>query len=348
MTHRLLLPLCLALVLGACRPAARYVTVEGSALGTTYSVKARTTLPEATIYARIAQLDTLLRQSMSIFDEGSLLSRINRGETDSVDEHIAYNILAADSVSRLSEGMFDITVKPLTEAWGFAGRHGLPAPNVDSILRFVGYRRIALRDGRLVREDPRIQLDFNSIGKGYMVDLAARWLEEQGCADYLVTLAGSGRCRGVNPAGEPWRIGIDSPVDNNFGGVALQRIVRVTGRAYATSGNYRRFYYAPDGRKIAHTIDPHTGYSSVTPLLSATVFCGNAARADALGTMFMALGPERAVEKARELEASEGVLCYFIFATDKADGRSPEIDPGDFRIWASDGLLPMFDRPSTH
>ena len=64
----------------------------------------------------------------------------------------------------------------------------------------------------------------------------------------------------------------------------------MTDISYTTSGNYRRFYYTPDGRKIAHTIDPVTGRSAVLRLLSATVFCDNAARADALGTMFMSLG----------------------------------------------------------
>lgn len=335
---RLLVPVLLGL--GACRPAAPYRTVDGTVLGTGFHIKAQTTLPPDELYADVTALDAELKRSMSIFDEESLLSRINRGESDSLDRHLVYNILAADSVSRLSDGCYDITVKPLVEAWGFAGKAGLEAPDLDSILPLVGYRKIRIENGRLVKEDPRIQLDFNSIGKGYMVDLIARLLEEHGSRNYLVTIAGSGRCRGVNERGGRWRIGIETPYDGNFTDDALQRIVEISDASYATSGNYRRFYYTADGRKIAHTIDPVTGRSAVSRLLSATVFCDNAARADALGTMFMSLGADRAVEKARELER-DGVLVYFIFATDKAGGRRRDEHPDDYETWASPALEKM-------
>ena len=295
------------------------------------------------VAGEVMALDEEMKHSMSIFDETSLLSRINRGESDSLDSHLIYNILAADSVSRLSDGMYDITVKPLVEAWGFAGKEGQKTPNIDSILPLVGYRKIRIEGNRLVKDDPRIQLDFNSIGKGYMVDLIARMLERNGSENYLVTIAGSGRCRGVNEQGGKWRIGIETPYDNNFSDRDLQRIAEVTDISYTTSGNYRRFYYTPDGRKIAHTIDPVTGRSAVSRLLSATVFCDNAARADALGTMFMSLGSERAVAKARELER-EGVMAYFIFATEKADGRQRDESPDDYETWASPALEKLLKR----
>ena len=337
--YRLVLLLAALLCVAGCRPSTHYVTVEGSVLGTTFRIKARTTLPADEIMA----LDEEMKHSMSIFDETSLLSRINRGESDSLDSHLIYNILAADSVSRLSDGMYDITVKPLVEAWGFAGKEGQKTPNIDSILPLVGYRKIRIEGNRLVKDDPRIQLDFNSIGKGYMVDLIARMLERNGSENYLVTIAGSGRCRGVNEQGGKWRIGIETPYDNNFSDRDLQRIAEVTDISYTTSGNYRRFYYTPDGRKIAHTIDPVTGRSAVSRLLSATVFCDNAARADALGTMFMSLGSERAVAKARELER-EGGMAYFIFATEKADGRQRDESPDDYETWASPALEKLLKR----
>ena len=196
--YRLVLLLAALLCVAGCRPSTHYVTVEGSVLGTTFRIKARTTLPADEIYTEVMALDEEMKHSMSIFDETSLLSRINRGESDSLDSHLIYNILAADSVSRLSDGMYDITVKPLVEAWGFAGKEGQKTPNIDSILPLVGYRKIRIEGNRLVKDDPRIQLDFNSIGKGYMVDLIARMLERNGSENYLVTIAGSGRCRGVD------------------------------------------------------------------------------------------------------------------------------------------------------
>jgi len=340
---RRILLLASLLATAACRHAAPYVTVEGSVLGTTFRIKAQTALPAETLYAEVMALDAEMKRSMSLFDTESLLSRINRGESDSLDCHLIYNILAADSVSRLSGGMYDITVKPLVEAWGFAGKEGSRTPDIDSILQLVGYRKIRIEGNRLLKEDPRIQLDFNSIGKGYMVDLIARMLERRGVENYLATIAGSGRCRGRNEQGGLWRIGIETPYDNNFSNRDLQRIVEVTDLSYTTSGNYRRFYYTDDGRKIAHIIDPVTGRSAVTRLLSATVFCNNAARADALGTMFMSLGAERAVAKARELEG-EGVMAYFIFATEKAAGRHRSESPSDYETWASPALEKLLNR----
>jgi thiamine biosynthesis lipoprotein len=81
----------------------------------------------------------------------------------------------------------------------------------------------------------------------------------------------------------------------------------------ATSGNYRRYYVNDEGKKVAHTIDPRTGESVISELLSATVVAPTCAEADAYGTMFMALGKERAIELARRM-AEQGVYVYFITA----------------------------------
>ena len=333
-----------AAILWGCGDASSYTAVDGVMLGTTLHITADMQGVSAQeLYAAAMELDREAKASMSIFDPGSLLSRLNRNETDSIDRHIAFNLHLADSIGALSGGRYDVTVKPLVEAWGFAGRQAERHPDVDSILAFVGREKVRVEEGRLVKADPRVQLDFNSIAKGYTVDLLARLVESFGARNYIVDIGGEVRCKGVNRQGGPWRIGIETPYDNNFSDRDLQRIAEVTDISYTTSGNYRRFYYTPDGRKIAHTIDPVTGRSAVSRLLSATVFCDNAARADALGTMFMSLGSERAVAKARELER-EGVMADFIFATEKADGRQRDESPDDYETWASPALEKLLKR----
>ena len=333
-----------AAVLCGCGSEPDFVTVDGTMLGTTLHVVADVKgVSRQRLYAAVMELDREAKASMSIYDSTSLVSRLNRNETDSVDRHIAFNLHLADSIGALSDGRYDVTVKPLVEAWGFAGKERVERPNVDSILEFVGREKVRVEGGRLVKDDPRVQLDFNSVAKGYTVDLLAGLVEKYGAENYIVDIGGEVRCRGVNPRGDAWRIGIETPYDNNFSDRDLQRIAEVTDISYTTSGNYRRFYYTPDGRKIAHTIDPVTGRSAVSRLLSATVFCDNAARADALGTMFMSLGSERAVAKARELER-EGVMAYFIFATEKADGRQRDESPDDYETWASPALEKLLKR----
>ena len=292
----LLLLAALAALCPSCRREPDYRIVEGAMLGTTLRVTACVGEPSAgELYRRIMGVDSAMKRSMSIFDEGSLLSRLNRNETDSVDEHIVRTWTLAREIGALSGGRYDVTVKPLVDAWGFAGRERTAAPNLDSLLEFVGSDKVSVRDGRLVKSDPRVQLDFNSVAKGYTVDRVALLLEEYGAENYLVDIGGEVRCRGVNPHGDPWRIGIERPVDGVAYGQTSEVRVALSGGSLATSGNYRRFFIDAAGNKVAHTIDPRTGRSVVSRLLSATVVADDCARADALATMFMALGAEEAL-----------------------------------------------------
>ena len=282
-------------------------------LGTTLRVTACVGEPSAgELYRRIMGVDSAMKRSMSIFDEGSLLSRLNRNETDSVDEHIVRNWTLAREIGALSGGRYDVTVKPLVDAWGFAGRERTAAPNLDSLLEFVGSDKVSVRDGRLVKSDPRVQLDFNSVAKGYTVDLLAALVERAGARNYLVEIGGEIRCRGVNASGGPWRIGVETPFDgNDLCGASVQRRLRMSGGGLATSGNYRRYYVGADGAKVAHTIDPRTGRSALSRLLSVTVAAPTCAEADALGTMYLAMGADAALERVR---ADAEARVYFILA----------------------------------
>ena len=304
------LPLVLAC---GCSGRTEYMSVDGVMLGTTLRIVAdvRGTSP-AEVYAAAMELDREAKASMSIFDPESLLSRLNRNETDSVDRHIAFNLRLADSIGRLSGGRYDVTIAPLVEAWGFAGRERAGDPDVDSLLAFVGRDKVRIAGGRLVKDDPRVRLDFNSVAKGYTVDLLAELVERFGAENYLVDIGGEVRCRGVNAQGDPWRIGIETPFDGNMSdGAYVQRRIRMSAGGLATSGNYRRFYVDAQGNKVAHTIDPRTGRSAVSRLLSVTVAAESCAEADALGTMFLAMGADDALAAA---EAMPQVKAYFILA----------------------------------
>lgn len=296
-----------------CTDKAEYTRVDGTMLGTTLHVAADVRdVTARELYAAILELDRQAKASMSIFEENSLLSRLNRNQTDSVDAHIAFNLHLADSIGALSGGRYDVTVKPLVEAWGFAGRERDENPNIDSILEFVGREKVRIEAGRLVKDDRRVQLDFNSIAKGYTVDLLAALVERFGAENYLVDIGGEVRCRGLNPQGIPWRIGVETPFDGNMSnGEYVQRRIRMTSGGLATSGNYRRFYLDAKGNKVAHTIDPRTGRSALSRLLSVTVAAPTCAQADALGTMFLAMGADDALAAADTLP---GVKVYFILA----------------------------------
>lgn len=302
------------LLVGCADKPLPYVRVEGQMLGTFMQVQARTDHSSAEIYAMMMQIDSASKASMSIFDENSLLSRLNRNETDQLDEHIIHCLELSRRVSEVSGGAYDVTVAPLVTAYGFAGKDREAKVNVDSILEFVGIDKLSISQGRLCKADARVQIDFNSIAKGYVVDMAAEALEQLGVEDYLVDIGGEVRCRGVNPKGSAWRVGVETPFDgNDTPGAFIEQVISLSNCSMATSGNYRRYYLDAEGRKVAHTIDPRTGQSAVTNMLSATVIAPTCAEADAYGTMFMALGVERAIEVARGL-SGQGVMVFFITA----------------------------------
>ena len=316
--HKLLFSVMVATIMSlvACStPKSQYITVEDETLGTFVQVKCNTSHSTEEVRQHIKQIDTDMKASMSIFDPSSLLSQLNANTCNTLDEHLIYNITLAEKFYTLSGGAYDITVKPLTDAWGFGRNRATTTPNVDSLLEFVGYDRIAIDDNRLVKEDVRTQIDLNSIAKGYTVDLVAEDLEAMGVVDYMVNIGGEIRCSGRNAEGKLWSIGIETPYDGNMAMDSIEKIIQIDNGAMATSGNYRRFYISEDGAKVVHTLDPRTGYSVSSTLLSATVVAPTCAEADAAATMFMALGSEGgAVELAKRCERDFGWKYYFIFA----------------------------------
>lgn len=315
-----------AAVLCGCAGRPDFTVVDGVMLGTTLHVVADVKgVSSQELYAAVMELDREAKASMSIYDPMSLLSRLNRNETDTVDRHIAFNLHLADSIGALSDGRYDVTVKPLVEAWGFAGKERTEHPNIDSILEFVGREKVRVEGGRLVKDDPRVQLDFNSVAKGYTVDLLAALVEKYGAENYIVDIGGEVRCRGVNRQGQAWRIGVETPFDGNMSnGEYLQKRIQMTGGGMATSGNYRRFYLDKEGNKVAHTIDPRTGRSALSRLLSVTVVAPTCAEADAMGTMFLAMGADDALAAVGRMP---GVKAYFILAGAGEDEYEEYVSP---------------------
>ena len=184
-----------------------------------------------------------------------------------------------------------------------------PTGQVDSLLALVGLSHIHLDGNKLTKDNPLSILDFSAIAKGYGVDRAAQVLRNHDIKNFMVEIGGEIVTEGVNEKGEPWRIGINKPDDDSTStNTELQDVIELSGKAIATSGNYRN-YYIKDGRKIAHTINPKTGYPAQQDILSSTVIAPTCAEADAFATAFMVLGTEganRVLEKQPQLET------YFI------------------------------------
>ena len=264
--------------------------------------------------------------SLSPFNPSSIISRFNRNDTAVVADAWFETVFArSKEVWRDTGGAFDPTVSPLINAWGFGFKTGEPVTPeaVDSLWHLVGMERMALVDGRLHKDDPRMTLNFSAIAKGYAVDVVASFLRSKGVENFLVEIGGEIVARGKNDRGETWRVGIDTPDEANVAGGEIEAVVMLDDAALATSGNYRNFRVV-DGRRVAHTIDPATGYPVQHSLLSATVLAPDCMTADAYATAFMVLGVEKSLDIAAR---NPGIETYLIYAVDSAT-TSVAMTPG--------------------
>ena len=182
---------------------------------------------------------------------------------------------------------------------------------VDSLLSIVGFQKIELKGGNIVKQDPRIMLDCSAIAKGYGCDRVAKLLRSRDIKNFMIEIGGEVVTSGISEKRLPWKIGVTKPTDDSLSvGQELQTVLNVTDKAMATSGNYRNFYYK-DGKKYAHTIDPKTGRPVQHNILSATVLASNCATADAYATSFMVLGLD---EARKVLEKHPELMVYFIYS----------------------------------
>ena len=283
-------------------------TNEGMVFGTIYKI---TYQHEDDLQNDIKAAMMEVDNSLSPYNPNSIITRINHNEDTLLNEHFLHVFNLAQQISAETEGAFDITVAPLVNAWGFGFKHSIDIdPNViDSLRQFVGYQKIKLEDGKIMKEDARTMLDCSAIAKGYGVDRVARLLDQKGVQHYMVDIGGEVVLKGKNPRMKTWRIGINKPVEDSLSvNQELQTILEVSGVGMATSGNYRKFYYK-DGKRYAHTIDPRVGTPVQHNILSATVIAKDCTTADAYATAFMVMGLEQAKAFC---EAHPELHAYFI------------------------------------
>lgn len=260
---------------------------------------------------------TMVDKSVSLWNENSIISKVNRNEDVTINKIFKDNFELAQKASEFSDGAFDATIGPLVSAWGFHYKKELnmTPKMVDSIRQYVGYHKVKIVDNKVVKENPNITLDFNAVAQGYTADLIARMLDFKGVRSYLVDIGGEIMTKGTKPNGKMWTIGIEKPAEKFDSERSVQTKIEVRNKGVVTSGNYRK-YIEKDGIRYSHSIDPKTGYPVEHNLLSATVIADNAAWADCLATICMLVGKEKA---SKLLENLDGVEAYFIFVDD--DGK---------------------------
>jgi len=303
---------------------------EGEAQGTTYHITYYD-LQNRDFQSEIIKILQDFDKSVSTYDSSSIISRINRNEPNVVvDDYFRTCFIKAKEIWKNTKGAFDPTVYPLVNAWGFGPgkKQSIEKAKIDSILGFVGFKKITLKGNYINKKDPRVSLDFNAFAQGYSVDVVSDFLLSQNISSFIVEIGGEVYAKGRRPNNQNWLVGIEKPIDNKEGQNPIQAYARLEDLAVATSGNYRRFILE-DGIKYAHHLDPKTGYPAKNNLLSATVFSEECISSDANATGILVMGLEKAkvfLEKHKELEV------YLIYSDDK----------GNYQTFQTAGIKRLF------
>jgi FAD:protein FMN transferase len=302
--------LSLLVVVAACARAPQELSLTGSTMGTTYSIKIAEA-PEGVdahvVQVAADQVFDRIDRSMSGYRPDSEISRFNTAISTQwfdVSTDLAIVVDAALQVSRQSAGAFDITVGPLVDAWGF-GSAGEPVELPDEtrlgeLRAHVGHEKLQARlsPPALRKEDPHLRVDLNGIAPGYAVDLLAERLQAMRVTNFMIDIGGEVRAQGHNVQGHLWRIAVERPVDAEPEPYA---IVQLDAAAVTTSGEYRH-YYDRAGRRYSHTIDPRTGRPVEHNLASVVVIGPTSMHIDAWATAFNVLGTQQGHALATKLD----------------------------------------------
>lgn len=299
------------LLLASCREEPQKVRLMGETQGTYYALtyfdkENRDFRPE---------VDSILHAfdlSLSMWIPSSIISRINAGDTSVIPDQWFTDVFSlSQQIGDRTGGAFDFTVGPLVNAWGFGFKHRMDMDSlrVDSLVHYVDYRKVSMKDGRIFKP-VGVQFDFNAIAQGYAVDVLGHFLESKGIQNYLVDIGGEVLAKGAKPGNGPWIVGIENPARDSLSERTINTRVMLHDKALATSGNYRK-YYEENGIRYSHTIDPSTGYPVRHSMLSVSVLADNAAIADGYATAFMVLGLERSKQL---VEKMPGLDAFFIYS----------------------------------
>ncbi|MBE3637871.1 FAD:protein FMN transferase [Mangrovicoccus algicola] len=333
MPMRVTLLLSSLLALSACWPESRAepLRIEGSTMGTTYHVTV-VDPPEGMDEDRLREIADAslagLLSHVNNWDPGSEVSAFSASaSTEPVTVSPVLRAVVAESarINALSGGMFDVTLAPLIDLWGFGPRRPEdPVPGeaeIAAAMEDVGQAdKLVLEGDRLRKTRPGVSVNLGAIAKGQGIDAVGDAIAAAGATRYLVEIGGDLVAAGQNPEDRPWSIGIERP---DAASRTVQTVIPVSGYGMATSGDYRN-YFEQDGIRYSHILDPTTGRPVTHATASVTVLAETAMAADGLATALLAMGEEAAMPLAR----AEDIPVMFITRRDGAfvTETSPSFD----------------------
>ena len=303
-------------MLASCNPQPKKITLQGEAQGSYYAITYFDE-QERNFQHEIDSIFHAVDVSVNLWVDTSVISKVNRNEDVTLDSIFVDNFRIAQKAAALSDGYFDPTISPIVAAWGFSYKHGdsITPQLIDSLKQLVNYHNIRIENGKVIKANPAMALDFNAIAQGYTSDLIASFLDSRGIKNYLVDTGGEIMARGGKPNGQPWIVGIEKPAENWDSEQVVHTRVALHDKGLVTSGSTRK-YVERNGKRYSHCINPRTGYPVEHQVLSVTVMANSSVWADALASICMVMGMEPSLELIKTMEDVE---AYYIYVNDKGD-----------------------------
>ena len=238
--------------------------------------------------SEIERLDALF----SISSESGDIYALNRDHAATLHEDTRALLSRALEVSASTGGIFDCTIEPVMDAWGFTTQnYRVPsADELQQLLTRVDYKQVQ-QNGSDVSIPADVQVDLGGIAKGYTSDRIMQVFADNGVTSGIVSLGGNVQALGCKPDGSKWRVAVQDPNDEgeNFA------VVEIADEAVITSGGYQR-YFEDNGRTYHHIIDPRTGTPADSGVISSTIISHDGTLADGLSTSLFIMGVDDALD----------------------------------------------------
>jgi len=309
------LVLLLSVLLSACSEEQPMQKIEGFAQGTTYHITYWTSTPVdvKAIESLVAEIFDNIDKTLSNYRPDSKIELFNANastESQEVGPEIVSLVRVSQNVYRLSNGCFDLTIKPLFDLWGFRG-DSLTIPDQTAIqqgLAAVGMDKLeVVDDTHLLKTQANVRVDVSAVAQGYSVGRISDALEQQGIENYMVEIGGELKTHGHKPDGQAWRIAVEKPL---AGERSIHKIITMPKdepMSVMTSGTYRH-YFDLNGQRYSHILDARTGKPVTHNLVGVTVLHENPTIADAWSTALLCLGQQDGMQLAN----SQKINAIFI------------------------------------
>jgi len=279
------------------------IIISGNTMGTTYTVTINNFNGNKKEFkSKIDRKLKALNKIFSTYDPNSEITKINQSSADiiKISDAFKYVLDKALIFSDVSNGNYDITIGRLIDLWGFNNYDIQEIPKKTDILKVlshIGYKNLSINNNLLIRKNKLVQIDLNSIAKGYAVDEIAKLINEDGYDNFLVEIGGE-----LKSKGDDWLIGIQDPINSQ-----IIKKINFNNMSIATSGNYNN-YFEINGERYSHILNPQNGFPYNYKTVSATVLAKDCIDADAYATIAMTIRSSDFIDLINKTDNTEVYL----------------------------------------